>query len=259
MKELLPLGLLGGAVYLFTRKDKKPVTSVSTPYFKDNGYWFCLGNKEFQGFDLTQEIIKNSSVYEKITKNIIPLKENGYNLREIAIKALKQRFKGFKTVQPEISIADPFTIRYYYVINVLTAAFYLALTNKVTDLELAMWLTINFPQELMALGLLLPGVFELDSIKPVVDPILAKPEDLSNELDKMYILLPTLKEIQPELLASILMISFSQVLSLKTKDNCISITDLKYGDFTSLSGKVDPYFQNLYNVLFDAAVKAKNK
>ena len=258
MKELIPLFALGVGGYFLTKK--KPSTPVSTlPYFKDNGYWFCLGTKEFQGFDLTQEIIKNSSVYEKLTKNIVPLKENGYNLREIATKALKQRFKGFKTVQPEISILDSFTIRYFYVINVLTAAFYLALNNKVTDSELANWLTINFPQELMALGLLLPGVFELNSIKPVIDPILAKPEELSNELDKMYVLLPTLKEIQPELLASILMISFSQILSLKTKDKCISITDLKYGDFTALSGKVDPYFQNLYNVLFDAAVKAKNK
>jgi hypothetical protein len=259
MKELLPLGLLGGAIYLFT-KDKKPATPVLTlPYFKDNGFWLCLGNKTFEGFDLTNEVIKNSSLYDKLFKNITPLKENGYNLREIATKALKQRFKGFKTVQPEISILDSFTIRYFYVMNVLSAAAYLALTDKVLDLELATWLTINFPQELMALGLLLPGVFELNSIKPVVDPILNSPEELSNALDKMYILLPKFKEIQPELLASILMISFSQVISLKTKDKCISITDLKYGDFTSLSGKIDPYFQNLYNTLFDAAVKAKNK
>lgn len=260
MKELLPLGLLGGAIYLFTQKDKKSATPVSlSPYFKDNGYWFCGGSKGFSGFDLTTEVLKNASIYEKLTKDINPLKENGYNLREIATKALKQKFKGFKTVNPEISILDSFTIRYFYVINVLTAAFYLALSEKVTDLELASWLITEFAQELIALGLLTPAIFELNQIQPVVDPILAKPEELANELDKMYILIPKLKQIQPELLASILMISFSQILSLKTKDKCISITDLKYGDFTAMSGKIEPYFQKLYNTLFDAAVKAKNK
>ena len=257
MKELLPLGLLGGAAYLFTRKDKKP--TVSVPYFKDNGYWFCAGSKGFQGFDLSSEVIKNASIYEKITKDFIPTKENNYNLREIAIKALKQKFKGFATVQPEISIFDSFTIRYFYVINVLTAAFHLALTNKVTNLELANWLTINFPQELLELGLLTPGVFELETISKINDPLIKElKESDNNSLIKMFVLLPKLKEIQPELLASLLMISLSQILSLKTKDKCISITDLKYGDFTSLSGKIDPYYQNLYNTLFDPIVKIKN-
>lgn len=260
MKELLPLGLLGGAIYLFAKQDKKPTVSVSTlPYFKDNGNWFCLGKKEFEGFDLTAEIIKNSSTYEKLTKNIIPSKENGYNLREIAVKALEQKFKGFKTVQSEISIVDSFTIRYFYTINILSAALYLALSEKITDLELAMWLTTDFPQELVTLGLLVPGKFELDKIQPGIDPFINSSEELANALDKMYILLPKLKDIQPELLASILMISFSQILSLKTKDKCVSIIDLKYGDFSSLSGKIDPYFQNLYNTLFDAIIKVKNK
>jgi len=109
MKELLPLGLLGGAIYLFTQKDKKSATSVSTsPYFKDNGYWLCLGKKEFEGFDLTKQVIKNTLLYEKLSKNLVPLKENGYNLREVAIKTLKQEFKNFKTVNPEISILDSF-------------------------------------------------------------------------------------------------------------------------------------------------------
>ncbi len=258
MKDLLPLGLLGGAIYLFTKKDKKPVVTSSTPYFKDSGYWFCAGNKGFQGFDLTQEVIKNSSVYEKIVKDFTPTKANGYNLREIATRALKEKFKGFVLTQPEISITDSFTIRYFYVINVLSAATHLALTDRVTDLELANWLTIDFPQELISLGLLIPAVFELDKITPIVDPILKNKDELINALQKMYILIPKIKELQPELLAAILMISLSQLLSLKTKDKCISITDLRYGDFTSLSGKVDPYFQNLYNTLFDAVIAAKN-
>lgn len=260
MKDLLPLGLLGGAIYLFTKKDKKSVVTSSAPYFKDNGYWFCGGNKGFQGFDLTQEVIKNSSVYENLIKTIkdAPTKANGYNLREIATRTLKEKFKGFVLTQPEISITDSFTIRYFYVINVLSAATHLALTDRVTDLELANWLTIDFPQELISLGLLIPAVFELDKITPIVDPILKNKDELINALEKMQVLIPKIKELQPELLASLLMISLSQILSLKTKDKCISITDLRYGDFTSLSGKVDPYFQNLYNTLFDALIAAKN-
>lgn len=258
MKDLLPLGLLGGAIYLFTKKDKKLVVTSSAPYFKDSGYWFCGGNKGFQGFDLTQEVIKNSSVYEKIVKDFTPNKQNGYNLREIATRALKEKFKGFVLTQPEISITDSFTIRYFYVINVLSAATHLALTDRFTDLELANWLTIDFPQELISLGLLIPAVFELDKITPIVDPILKNKDELINALEKMYVLIPKIKELQPELIAAILMISLSQLLSLKTKDKCISITDLRYGDFTSLSGKVDPYFQNLYNTLFDALIAAKN-
>ena len=96
MKDLLPLGLLGGAIYFFTKKDKKATVTSTEPYFKDNGYWFCAGSKGFQGFDLTQEVIKNSSVYEKLTKDLTPSKSNGYNLRELATEVLKQKFKGFK-------------------------------------------------------------------------------------------------------------------------------------------------------------------
>ena len=260
MKDLLPLGLLGGAIYFFTKKDKKATVTSNEPYFKDNGYWFCAGSKGFQGFDLASEVIKNSSVYEKLNKNLTPNKENGYNLRELATEALKQKFKGFKLVQPEISILDSFTIRYFYVINVLSAAFYLALSNKVTDLELANWLTINFPQELLALGLLTPGVFELETVSKINDPLIKELQESNvNSLSKMFVLLPKLKEIQPELLASLLLILLSQIFTLKTKGNCISITDLKYGDFTSLSGKIDPYYQNLYNTLFNAIVKVKNE
>ena len=260
MKDLLPLSLLGGAIYFFTKKDKKATVTSTEPYFKDNGYWFCSGPKGFFGFDLSSEVIKNSSVYEKLTKNLTPSKENGYNLRELATKALKQKFKGFKLVQPEISILDSFTIRYFYVMNVLSAAFYLALSDKVTDLELANWLTINFPQELLALGLLTPGVFELETVSKINDPLIKELQESNvNSLSKMFVLLPKLKEIQPELLASLLLISLSQIFALKTKGNCISITDLKYGDFTSLSGKIDPYYQNLYNTLFNAIVKVKNE
>ena len=259
MKDLLPLGLLGGAIYFFTKKDKKATVTSTEPYFKDNGYWFCAGSKGFQGFDLTQEVIKNSSVYEKLTTNLNPSKSNGYNLRELATEALK-KFKGFKLVQPEISILDSFTIRYFYVMNVLSAAFYLALSNKVTDLELANWLTLDFPQELLALGLLTPGVFELETVSKINDPLIKELQESNvNSLSKMFVLLPKLKEVQPELLASLLMISLSQLFTLKTKGSCISITDLKYGDFTSLSGKIDPYYQNLYNTLFNAIVKVKNE
>ncbi|MFI0427103.1 MAG: hypothetical protein ACH34V_09125 [Flavobacterium sp.] len=259
MKDLLPLGLLGGAIYFFTKKDKKATVTSTEPYFKDNAYWFCAGSKGFQGFDLTQEVIKNSSIYEKLATNLSPSKSNGYNLRELATEALK-KFKGFKLVQPEISILDSFTIRYFYVMNVLSAAFYLALSDKVTDLELANWLTLDFPQELLALGLLTPGVSELETVSKINDPLIKELQESDvNSLSKMFVLLPKSKEVQPELLASLLMISLSQLFTLKTKGSCISITDLKYGDFTSLSGKIDPYYQNLYNTLFNAIVKVKNE
>lgn len=261
MNLLLPLGALG-AYLLFKPKPSTKKTSSSSPDKKDSisddCQWYCPGamTNIAMGFDFSKELYKNKKFFNKHIDKY--LSDDDFGIKSLTKELLKTYQWGkCKLAGDEISVNDPLTLRYAYVNALPTAAFYLALSEKITDYQLAIWLGTEYPKLLNNLGLLTPGNYSLEILTPRFDVI--TPEILTSALSKLYILIPEFRNIQAELVAQILTIQLSQIVEFEQKDKCFKITKMQYGDFSALSGKIDPAYQNLFGKIFDAVILANPK
>lgn len=255
MNLLLPIAALGTLYVLNSKKSTKSSSgkpATFSPYFSNDCQWLCLN--QIEGFDFSKDLYNNQKFYSKYIEKYI--NESDYGIQSLS-KELMKKWKKCKIKGDDISKDDPLTLRYAYASSLPTAAFYLALSEKITDLQLSMWLGIEYPKILKDLGLLIPGEYKLDILQSRFDAI--TPEILTSMLSKLYILIPEFRNIQAELIATILMIQLSQIVEAETKDKCIKIIKMQYGDFSSLSGKLDLAYQKFFNRIFDAVLLAKEK
>lgn len=260
MNLLLPLSALGAYILLKPSTKSSSSSSLSLipkkPCLSDDCQWLCSDSITAEGLDFSKQLYLNQKLFNKhINKHI---NDPDFGINSLTKELLKTWKRGkCKSIKDEISIEDTLTLRYAYVSELPTAAFYLALSEKITDLQLAMWLGIEYPKLLNQLGLLIPGEFKLAELQSRFDFI--TPKILTSIISKAYILNPELRNIQAELLATILMIQFSQIVQIEAKEKCIKIVNLQYGDFSSLSGKIDPAYQLLFKKIYDAVIIANQK
>lgn len=273
MNLLLPISAIG-AYLLFKPKPtttKSNSTSGKTiikkPSLSDDCNWYCPGNEIINDgygadYDFAKELYNNQKLFDKLLAEYWGAAtepwESDFGIQYLTKGLLKTWKVGkCKSIKSEISIEDTLTLRYSYANALPTAAFYLALTEKITDLQLSMWLAIEYPKLLASLGLLIPGQYKLEYLQQRFDSI--SPEKLQSFLSKLYILIPEFRNIQAELAATILMIQLSQIVEVEVKDKCFKITKMQYGDFSSLGGKLDPAYQELFNKIYSAVIIAKEK
>lgn len=260
MNLLLPLGAIGAYLLFKPKPSTKKTSSFSDKKdsISDDCQWYCPGSitNIATGFDFSKELYKNKKFFDKYINKY--LSEPDFGIQSLTKELLKTYQWGkCKSIKPEISIDDPLTLRYAYVNALPTAAFYLALSEKITDYQLAIWLGTEYPKILNNLSLLTPGNYLLDILTPKFATI--TPEMLTSELSKLYILIPEFRKVQAELIAQVLLIQLSQIVELEQKDKCFKITKMQYGDFSALSGKIDPAYQELFGKIFEAVILANPK
>lgn len=261
MNLLLPITALGALFFLNSKKTTVKTsakTTINKPCLSDDCQWYCAGNQpgNLEGFDFSKELYNNQKLYAKHIDKYI--NDPDFGIQSLTKELLKTwKWGKCKSVKSDVSIDDTLTLRYAYANALPTSAFYLALTEKITDYALAMWLSNEYPKILNSLGLLTPGDYKLDVLQPRFDQV--TPEVLASMLSKLYILVPEFRNIQAELLASILKIQLSQVVEVETKTNCYKVIKMQYGDFSSLSGKLDPAYIKLFDKIFDAIILANPK
>lgn len=260
MNLLLPLGALGAYFILKPKPSTKSSekTTVAKLCFSDDCLWICSGNKagSIAGFDFSKELYSNKKLFAKhIAKH---LNEPDFGIQSLTKELMKTwKWGKCKPAKDNISIDDPLTLRYVYANTLPTAAFYLALSEKITDYQLAIWLGTEYPKILLNLGLLTSGNYKEAELVPRFDSI--TPEILSSELAKLFILVPEFRRIQAELIAQILLIQFSQLMEIEKKDKCYRMIAMEYGDFSSLSNQIYPMYQKMFNKIFDAVILANPK
>lgn len=254
MNALLPIGLLAGAFIISqSGKKSKPTsnstkTSTKAPYLSADCEWIC-GGQGFAGLNVAQEVFEKKEIYA-------PLLEKYGNDPEavtlITNEVMKKELKLCKIKAEYVSIDDSFNIRYRYANTFVLTAFFLALTDKVSSQQLAMWLSIQFPQKLKELGLLEVGNFE----PGVMQARFASITDATIEsiIQKTFILTPEFRSLSAELLASMFIVQISQINNTLAKDGCYKLLKASYADFSSLSGKLDPFLSSQWQRFYDAVV-----
>lgn len=263
MNLLLPISAIGAYLLFKPKPSAKSNTSsgktiIKKPSLSDDCNWYCPGNEivSNEGYDFAKELYNNQKLFNKYLDKYI--NDDDFGIQSLTKELLKTwKWGKCKVVGDEISKNDTLTLRYSYANALPTAAFYLALTEKITDLQLSMWLAIEYPKLLASLGLLIPGQYKLEYLQQRFDSI--SPEKLQSFLSKLYILIPEFRNIQAELAATILMIQFSQTAEVEIKDKCFKIIKMQYGDFSSLGGKLDPAYQELFDKIYSAVIIAKEK
>lgn len=265
MNLLLPIGAIS-AYFLLKSKPKTKSSSASSAsvkkdYISDDCQWYCpgaLSTDISKGFDFSKELYKNKKIYCKFIDKYA--NEPDFGIQSLTKEVMKTWNWGkCKTVKSDISIDDPLTLRFAYVNELPTAAFYLALSGKMSDYQLALWLGTEYPKLLVDLGLLTTANYKEQELSSRFDAI--TPEILNSTLAKLFILIPEFRNIQAELIAQILLITLSQIIKVVpdsiTFPKCFKITEFQYGDFSSLSGQIHPMYMNLFKKIFDAVVLAK--
>ena len=243
MNALLPIGLLAGAFIISQSGKPKPKptsnstkTSTKAPYLSADYEWIC-GGQDSARLTGAQEVFEKKEIYA-------PLLEKYGNdpdaVTLITNEVMKKELKSCKIKAENVSIDDSFNIRYRYANTFVLTAFFLALSGKISSDQLSMWLNTQYPQKLKELGLLEVGNFEPGVMQArfasVTDAV------IESVIQKTFILAPGFKELSAELLATMFMIQFSQIVNTMAKDNCYKIIKASTADFSGLSGKVDNFF-----------------
>lgn len=256
MNALLPIALIAGAYIISQQNKPKPKassTSTKAPYLSANCEWIC-GDVGFSGLNVAKEVFEKTSIYEPL------IEKYGSDPDAVTLitnEVMKKELKTCKIKAENVSIDDSFNVRYRYANTFIVTAFFLALSKKVTNDQLSMWLNTVFPQKLKELGLLTVGNTEINVMKmrfasitdTVIDSVIAK----------TYILTPDFRELSAELLATMFVIQFSQIVNVEAKGNCYKITNASYADFSGLSGQTDNFFIDQFHRFRNAILKANPK
>ncbi len=255
MNPLIPLGLIAGAAYLATKKSAPvpPTSTPKSPYFKDCD-WIC-GIVDFSTTTITKE-------FEKTKKLIEPLfekykQDQDFGILRITQELMNPLLKNCKLKGDQISNEDSFTIRYIFSGKILSTALFLALSEKIEPMQLSVWLLDVYPLVLKSLGLLIIGDSQINVMKmrfaSITDFV------IKSNVDKLFIVNPEFKKLQPETLATLLLIQFTQIVHTEQKNKCEKIIDAQYADYSQLSGQFDPFFMIQYKRLVDAFISANSK
>ncbi len=252
MNALLPLGLIAGALIL-SQSSKKPKASPSiskpkAPYLSADCEWIC-GDVGFGGLNIAREVFEKTKLYEPLIEKYA---KDPAAVTLITNEIMKSELKNCKIKAENVSIDDSFNIRYRYANAFVITAFFLGLSGKVSDQQLAMWLNVQFPEKLKELGLLEVGNFELGVMQArfasITDAV------IESIIQKTFILTPEFRELSAELLASMFIVQISQIVNTLAKDNCYKIIKASFADFSSLSGKLDPFLSSQWKRFYDAVL-----
>jgi hypothetical protein len=258
MNALLPIGLLAGA-YILSQSGSKPKKSSSStqspkaPYLSADCEWIC-GDTGFGGLNVAKEVFEKKVIYDPLIEKYA---SDPDVVTLITNEVMKKELKTCKIKAENVSINDSFNIRYRYANTFIITAFFLALSGKVSNDQLSMWLSTTFPQKLKELGLLTIGNTELNVMKmrfasiddAAIDSIIAK----------TFILTPEFKELTADLLATMFVIQFSQIVNTESKNSCYKITKASYADFSGLSGVVNNFFIDQFHRFRNAVEKVNPK
>lgn len=254
MNALLPIGLLAGAFIISqSGKKSKPAststkTSTKTPYLSADCEWIC-GDTGFGGLNVAKEVFEKKVIYDPLIEKYA---SDPDVVTLITNEVMKKELKTCKIKAENVSIDDSFNIRYRYANAFVITAFFLGLSGKVSDQQLAMWLNVQFPEKLKELGLLEVGNFELGVMQArfasITDAV------IESIIQKTFILTPEFRELSAELLASMFIVQISQIVNTLAKNNCYKIIKASFADFSSLSGKLDPFLSSQWKRFYDAVL-----
>ena len=201
-------------------------TSIKAPYLSADCEWIC-GGQGFAGLNVAQEVFEKKEIYASLIEKYSSDPEA---VTLITNEVMKKELKNCKIKAENVSIDDSFNIRYRYANTFVLTAFFLALSGKISSDQLSMWLNTQYPQKLKELGLLEVGNFEPGVMQArfasVTDAV------IESVIQKTFILAPGFKELSAELLATMFMIQFSQIVNTMAKDNCYKIIKASTADFS---------------------------
>jgi hypothetical protein len=253
MNALLPIGLLAGAFIISQSGKSKPKStskpaSPKAPYLSADCEWIC-GGQGFAGLNVAQEVFEKKEIYAPLLDKYSSDPET---VTLITNEVMKKELKNCKIKAENVSIDDSFNIRYRYANTFVLTAFFLALSGKVSSQQLAMWLNIQFPEKLKELGLLEVGNFEPGVMQArfasITDAV------IESIIQKTFILVPEFRSLSAELLASMFIVQISQINNTLAKDGCYKLLKASYADFSSLSGKLDPFLSSQWKRFYDAVI-----
>lgn len=256
MNALLPIGLLAGAFIISQsgKKSKPASTSTKTPklpkptYLSEDCQWIC-GEVGFGGLNVAKEVFEKQSLYAPF------IEKHGSDKNAIALVSteilVKEMGKCKITLEKALQL-DVMSARYRYANSYMISAFFLALSGKMSSQELAMWLNIEYPNVLRNLGMLQVGNFE----QGVMQARFASITDavIESIIQKTFILTPEFRNLSAELLATMFIVQFSQIVDITTKNDCYKVNKALFADFSSLSGKLDPFLSSQWKRFYDAVV-----
>lgn len=266
--NILPLLLIAGGVAYVVSSDKKSIKTTSSSHapgtarppsqsiFKDCE-WIIEGKNKlsFESFISSQK-----SKYEKIILDNITSPDFG--IMEIANTEMKLLLgKGCKTINPEgVSVLDTDSVKFIYVLSIISAAMYVSLYGSATDFAISTWLYSELPTLLISLGILKVGYHGQDDPNSILTTIKNTSVDkLVSVFKSVLSTTPILKTVNAELFATLYTIIFSLKFSIETKNNLVKIKNLYVSDYTALSGSIKQEYLDFYELLFNAIVIANPK
>ena len=256
--HILPLLLIAGGVAYAISSDKKSVKTIpsSQSIFKDCE-WIIEGKNKlsFESFITLQK-----SKYEKIILDNATSPDFG--IIEIANAEMKLLLgKNCKTINPDgVSALDSDSVKFIYLLSILSAAMYVSLYGSATDFAISTWLYSELPTILISLDVLKVGYYGEDDPNSILTMIKnTSIEKLVPVFNSILSNTPVLKSVNAELLATLYIIIFSFKFHIETKNNLVKIKNLYVSDYTALSGSTKKEYSSFYELLFNAIVIARSK